>query len=101
MTVLNESLFIMHLAFIAAALFVSFSLPFPVIVALVIAHTIHTIVFKGCPLTRLQHYFGGIPPSQNFFQYVVIRLCGCKISKDESKVIYGVIIAAALLLSIV
>ena len=83
----NEIIFWFHLLFVIFATLVGLFLPPAFVVLLVVLHRIHILVFRGCILSKIQRYLGGLSDDVNFFQFASKKVAGKDISLFQSRII--------------
>jgi len=65
---------------------VGFYFSLPMVLGLVILHRIHLVVFRGCFITRIQHYLGHFPRQVDFLEVVAKRFIGREITPLQLRI---------------
>lgn len=96
----DEFLFWLHTAVIAGATASGFFLPLPVVIASIVIHKLHLVIFGDCLLTKMKRYLAAIDKSEDFIQHAVKRFFHHHISRTQSNFVNYGIYGITLLLSI-
>lgn len=83
----NPILFWFHLLFIFSAVAVGFFFSPIVVIAMVIIHRIHTIIFRECVLSKFQKRLKGLPDNVNFLQFAVKKFFQKDITSIQSRIL--------------
>ena len=84
-SIINFLLFWLHVIFIVLAILSGLILSPWVVISLAILHRLHVIFFRGCLLSRLQNWVGGLPLGVNFLQAATKKLFKKEISLAQSQ----------------
>lgn len=96
----GELLFWLHIVIIAGAIVSGFFLPLPVVIAAIVIHKLHLIIFGDCLLTKMKRNIAAIEKNEDFLQHAVRRFFHQHINQTQSNVINYCIYGITLLLSI-
>lgn len=70
----KEILFWTHFGIGIAGMSIGFYFSLPIVMALVVGHRIHVVLFRGCFVSRIQQYLGHFPEQVNFLQVVAKKI---------------------------
>jgi len=79
-------LFWTHFLVGAFGVTVGFYLSLPMVVGLIALHRLHLVIFRGCAITRIQHYLGHFPGHVDFLEVVAKRFTGRDITPLQLKI---------------
>ena len=96
----GEFLFWLHVVIIAIAIVSGFFLPLPVVIAAIVVHKLHLVIFGDCLLTKIKRHIAAIEKSEDFLQHAVRRFFHQPINRTQSNFINYCIYGITLLLSI-
>ena len=100
MMMMNKILFWGHFSFIAAAITIGLFFPLTIVIALVILHRIHVVLFDGCIFSHIQHHLGALPKDKNFLQQAAEKLFQKKIALEEVRLIDYALAAVPIFIAI-
>lgn len=83
---LKVFLFWTHFLVGAFGVTLGFYLSLPMVVGLIMLHRIHLVIFRGCAITRIQHYLGHFPEHVDFLEIVAKRFTGRDITPTQLKI---------------
>lgn len=97
----SEFLFWLHVVTIAIAIISGFFLPLPVVIAAIVVHKLHLVIFGDCLLTKMKRQIATIEKNEDFLQHVARRFFHQHINQTQSNFINYCIYGITLLLSII
>ena len=78
-------LFWTHILAGAFGVTIGFYLSLPMVLGLVVLHRIHLVVFRGCFITKIQHYLGHFSRQVDFLEVVAKKFTGREITPMQLK----------------
>ncbi|TSC68274.1 MAG: hypothetical protein G01um101466_500 [Parcubacteria group bacterium Gr01-1014_66] len=92
-------LFWAHFFFIIGAIVSGFFLPLPLVIALILLHKMHLILWGDCLLTTMKRQLGIVAPHEDFIQYAARYVWNLSVTKNQSEIIQWGIYAITLLVT--
>ncbi len=81
----GDFLFWLHAGIIIGGVAMGIFLPLQLVLALVLLHRLHLMLFKGCLLSKLQSAAGHLPPDTNYLQQLMQTLFRVSITQQQAQ----------------